>query len=89
MPRCKGVVVSDRAPGPARRNRRDREHRRLGLLPAQYAAFEAALCEALRIRAGAHWSVELEQAWVRMLRSGVAAMVRRPSSAHGRSACRA
>ncbi|MGW1108467.1 globin domain-containing protein [Streptomyces sp. NPDC002540] len=45
-----------------------RDHRKLGLLPAQYAAFEAALCAALRIQAGEHWHVELEQAWVRMLR---------------------
>ena len=52
-----------------------RDHRRLGLRPAQYAAFETALCEALRVRAGEHWTAELEQAWVRMLRFGVAAMV--------------
>ncbi|MEU0443677.1 globin domain-containing protein [Streptomyces sp. NPDC006186] len=53
-----------------------RDHRKLGLLPAQYTAFEAALCDALRIQAGMHWTAELEQAWVRMLRTGVDAMVR-------------
>ncbi|MGW5126537.1 globin domain-containing protein [Streptomyces sp. NPDC004069] len=53
-----------------------RDHRKLGVRPAQYAAFETALCEALRIRAGEHWSAELEQAWVRMVRFGITAMVR-------------
>ncbi len=53
-----------------------RDHRKLGVRPAQYAAFETALCEALRVRAGEHWSEELQQAWVRMLRFGVTAMVR-------------
>ncbi|WP_073952636.1 globin domain-containing protein [Streptomyces kebangsaanensis] len=53
-----------------------RDHRKLGVLPAQYAAFETALCEALRVRAGEYWTGELEQAWVRMLRLGVTAMVR-------------
>ncbi|MGF1240349.1 globin domain-containing protein [Streptomyces sp. 2-6] len=53
-----------------------RDHRKLGLLPAQYTAFETALREALRVRAGAGWTVELEQAWLRMLRFGVTAMVR-------------
>lgn len=56
-------------------NQLGRDHRKLGVRPAQYAAFEAALCEALRIRAGEHWTEELEQAWVRMLRFGVTAMV--------------
>ncbi|MFF5858230.1 globin domain-containing protein [Streptomyces sp. NPDC012751] len=53
-----------------------RDHRKLGLLPAQYAAFEAALCTALRTQAGERWHAELERAWVRMLRLGVTAMVR-------------
>ncbi|GED83660.1 globin domain-containing protein [Streptomyces sp. 6-11-2] len=53
-----------------------RDHRKLGVRPAQYAAFETALCEALRVRAGEHWTAELEQAWVRMVRFGVTAMVR-------------
>ncbi|MFJ4517802.1 globin domain-containing protein [Streptomyces sp. NPDC088816] len=52
-----------------------RDHRKLGVRPAQYAAFETALCEALRIRAGGHWTAELEQAWVRMVRFGITAMV--------------
>lgn len=53
-----------------------RDHRKLGVRPAQYVAFEEALREALRLRAGERWSAELEEAWVRMLRFGVAAMVR-------------
>ncbi|WP_149563369.1 globin domain-containing protein [Streptomyces cacaoi] len=58
-----------------------RDHRKLGVRPAQYAAFEAALCEALRARAGERWTPELEEAWVRMLRCGVRAMVRGADSA--------
>lgn len=53
-----------------------RDHRKLGLLPGQYTAFETALREALRVRTGARWSDELEQAWVRMLRFAIDAMVR-------------
>ncbi|MEV7791226.1 globin domain-containing protein [Streptomyces sp. NPDC087512] len=53
-----------------------RDHRKLGVRPAQYTAFEEALREAVRLRAGEHWSVELDQAWTRMLRLGVDAMVR-------------
>ncbi len=52
-----------------------RDHRKLGLLPAQYTAFETALREALRAHADRCWTAELEQAWVRMLRAGVSAMV--------------
>ncbi|MFI1970681.1 globin domain-containing protein [Streptomyces cinnamoneus] len=52
-----------------------RDHRKLGVRPAHYEAFEAALCEALRARAGARWTTELEGAWLRMLRFAVGAMV--------------
>ncbi|MGW1901326.1 globin domain-containing protein [Streptomyces hirsutus] len=58
-----------------------RDHRKLGVRPAQYAAFKDALCEALRLRAGEYWSPELEQAWTRMLRLGVTAMIRGAESA--------
>ncbi|MFD7630458.1 globin domain-containing protein [Streptomyces sp. NPDC059851] len=52
-----------------------RDHRKLGVRPVHYEVFEAALVEALRGCAGAGWSDELEQAWLRMLRLAVAAMV--------------
>lgn len=58
-----------------------RDHRKLGVRPAQYAAFKDALREALRLRAGEHWSPELERAWTRMLQLGVTAMVRGAESA--------
>ncbi|MET8745681.1 globin domain-containing protein [Streptomyces sp. NPDC004728] len=53
-----------------------RDHRKLGVRPAHFEAFEAALIEALRVRAGVRWTHELEQAWLRMLRLAVSAMVR-------------
>ncbi|MGW2179836.1 globin domain-containing protein [Streptomyces sp. NPDC001732] len=53
-----------------------RDHRKLGVRPAQFEAFEAALIEALRVRAGARWTHALEDAWLRMLRLAVSAMVR-------------
>ncbi|MGW2085013.1 globin domain-containing protein [Streptomyces sp. NPDC001880] len=53
-----------------------RDHRKLGVRPAHFEAFEAALIEALRLRAGARWTHALEQAWLRMLRLAVSAMVR-------------
>ncbi|MER7667678.1 globin domain-containing protein [Kitasatospora sp. NPDC096128] len=52
-----------------------RDHRKLGVRPVHYEAFEEALCAALRHRAGERWSEELEAAWVRMLRFAVGAMV--------------
>ncbi|MBQ0830520.1 globin domain-containing protein [Streptomyces tagetis] len=64
-----------------------RDHRKLGVRPAQYTAFEQALCEALRFRSGEHWSAELEDAWVRMLRLGVTAMVRGAEAALREPAC--
>lgn len=53
-----------------------RDHRKLGVRPAQYTAFKDALREALRSRAGEYWSPGLERAWMRMLQLGVTAMVR-------------
>ncbi|MFH8407825.1 globin domain-containing protein [Streptomyces sp. NPDC018019] len=53
-----------------------RDHRKLGVRPVHFEAFEAALCEALRRTAGPRWADAVEQAWVRMLRFAVAAMVR-------------
>ncbi|MEE1845626.1 globin domain-containing protein [Streptomyces sp. NPDC088190] len=53
-----------------------RDHRKLGVRPAHFEAFEAALIEALRVRGGARWTRPLEQAWLRMLRLAVSAMVR-------------
>ncbi|MFF9543523.1 FAD-binding oxidoreductase [Streptomyces albidoflavus] len=53
-----------------------RDHRKLGVRPAQYAAFEEALRAALRVRAGGRGEAGLEEAWVRMVRFGVTAMVR-------------
>ncbi|WP_246042553.1 globin domain-containing protein [Streptomyces globosus] len=52
-----------------------RDHRKLGVRPVHYEVFEASLAEALRGCAGAAWSRDLEQAWLRMLRFAVAAMV--------------
>ncbi|MFF7726364.1 globin domain-containing protein [Streptomyces sp. NPDC008001] len=60
-----------------------RDHRKLGVRPAHYRAFEAALCEALRRAAGPRWSEGMEQAWVRMLRFAVAAMVEGAEAALG------
>ncbi|WP_335936223.1 globin domain-containing protein [Streptomyces sp. PTD5-9] len=53
-----------------------RDHRKLGVRPAHFEAFETALIEALRLRAGARWTEMLENAWLRMLRLAVSAMVR-------------
>lgn len=53
-----------------------RDHRKLGVRPAHFAAFEGALVEALRARGGARWTGPLEDAWLRMLRLAVSSMVR-------------
>ncbi|MGA5293910.1 globin domain-containing protein [Streptomyces koyangensis] len=53
-----------------------RDHRKLGVRPAQYAAFEEALRAALRARSGGRGGAGLEEAWLRMVRFGVTAMVR-------------
>ncbi|MFC5723986.1 globin domain-containing protein [Streptomyces gamaensis] len=63
-----------------------RDHRKLGVRPAHYRAFEAALREALRRTAGERWSAEAEEAWIRMLRFAVAAMVRGADAAVGEPA---
>lgn len=52
-----------------------RDHRKLGVRPAHYQAFEDALGEALRRRGGTRWTAAAEDAWLRMLRFAVAAMV--------------
>ncbi|MEV0374058.1 globin domain-containing protein [Streptomyces sp. NPDC050636] len=52
-----------------------RDHRKLGVLPVHYEVFEAALAEGLRRCACERWTEGLEQAWLRMLRFAVAAMV--------------
>ncbi|MFJ5120490.1 globin domain-containing protein [Kitasatospora sp. NPDC088548] len=58
-----------------------RDHRKLGVRPVHYEAFEEALCQAIRHRAGARWSDGLEAAWIRMLRFAVRAMVAGAESA--------
>ncbi|MBO1416286.1 flavohemoprotein [Streptomyces sp. FH025] len=58
-----------------------RDHRKLGVRPVHYEAFEEALCAAVRHRAGGRWTEELEGAWVRMLRFAVGAMVAGADSA--------
>ncbi|WP_083646627.1 globin domain-containing protein [Kitasatospora sp. CB01950] len=51
------------------------DHRKLGVWPAHYEAFEEALTTALRVRGGRAWTGQVEAAWLRMLRFSVAAMV--------------
>ncbi|MFF4217054.1 globin domain-containing protein [Streptomyces nondiastaticus] len=63
-----------------------RDHRKLGVRPAHYRAFEASLCEALRRTAGPRWNEGMERAWVRMLRFAVAAMVEGAEAALGEPA---
>ncbi|MGA4844496.1 globin domain-containing protein [Streptomyces sp. G45] len=53
-----------------------RDHRKLGVRPVHYEVFETALVTALRHRGGAWWPADAEEAWRRMLRRAVAAMVR-------------
>ncbi|MEV5511262.1 globin domain-containing protein [Streptomyces orinoci] len=60
-----------------------REHRKLGVRPAHFAAFETALRQALRATAGPRWTEEMEGAWLRMLRFAVAAMVAGAEAAVG------
>ncbi|MFJ4673460.1 globin domain-containing protein [Kitasatospora purpeofusca] len=52
-----------------------RDHRKLGVRPVHYEAFEEALREAIRHRADSRWHAGLEAAWVRMLRFAVRSMV--------------
>lgn len=58
-----------------------RDHRKLGVRPVHYEAFEEAVCAALRHRAGTRWHADAEDAWVRMLRFAVEAMVAGADSA--------
>ncbi|MFF0414670.1 globin domain-containing protein [Kitasatospora sp. NPDC004745] len=58
-----------------------RDHRKLGVRPVHYEAFEEALCAAIRHRAGAGRTEELEAAWTRMLRFAVGAMTAGAESA--------
>ncbi|MEV6209469.1 globin domain-containing protein [Kitasatospora sp. NPDC051914] len=58
-----------------------RDHRKLGVWPAHYDAFEEALCSALRSLAGRAWSADAEGAWLRMLRFAVGEMVAAAESA--------
>nr|WP_310723001.1 globin domain-containing protein [Streptomyces sp. N2A] len=51
------------------------DHRKLGVRPAHYEAYETALCAALRRTAGPRWVEAVEEAWVRMVRFAVASMV--------------
>ncbi|MFD8542421.1 globin domain-containing protein [Streptomyces sp. NPDC059649] len=63
------------------------DHRKLGVRPAHYEAFEAALCAALRRTAGPRWVEAVEEAWVRMLRFAVASMVEGADAALAEPPC--
>ncbi|WP_274917774.1 globin domain-containing protein [Streptomyces sp. WZ-12] len=63
------------------------DHRKLGVRPAHYEAFEASLCAALRRAAGPRWAEAVEQAWVRMLRFAVASMVEGADAALAEPPC--
>ncbi|QHC22688.1 globin domain-containing protein [Streptomyces sp. GS7] len=63
------------------------DHRKLGVRPVHYEAFEAALCAALRRTAGPRWAEAVEQAWVRMLRFAVASMVEGADAALAEPPC--
>ncbi|MEU8758833.1 globin domain-containing protein [Streptomyces sp. NPDC048659] len=52
-----------------------RDHRKLGVRPVHFQVFEAALTEALRRSAGERWTREPEEAWLRMVRFAVSAML--------------
>lgn len=58
-----------------------RDHRKLGVRPAHYRAFEDALRTALHRTARERWTPELDEAWTRMLRLSVASMVAGADSA--------
>ncbi|WP_282694613.1 globin domain-containing protein [Streptomyces sp. CC208A] len=60
-----------------------RDHRKLGVRPVHFEVFEAALAEGLRRTAGPAWVPELEEAWLRMVRFAVAAMVEGADGAVG------
>ncbi|MER5510029.1 globin domain-containing protein [Streptomyces sp. NPDC002766] len=52
-----------------------RDHRKLGVLPVHYGLFEEALVEALHRTADGRLGVDVERAWLRMVRFAAAAMV--------------
>ncbi|MCS0636719.1 globin domain-containing protein [Streptomyces sp. LP05-1] len=60
-----------------------RDHRKLGVRAAHFRIFEDALAEALRRSAGADWSPELADAWLRMIRFATEAMVAGAEEAMG------
>ncbi|WP_260637508.1 globin domain-containing protein [Streptomyces angustmyceticus] len=63
------------------------DHRKLGVRPVHYEAFEEALCVALRRTAGPRWAEAVEEAWVRMVRFAVASMVEGADAALAEPAC--
>ncbi|MFJ9614215.1 globin domain-containing protein [Streptomyces noursei] len=63
------------------------DHRKLGVRPVHYEAFEAALVVALRRTAGPRWAEAVEQAWVRMLRFAVGSMVEGADAAIAEPPC--
>ncbi len=52
-----------------------RDHRKLGVRPVHYQAFESALAQALHRCSGGRLGAEAEQAWLRMVRFATAGMV--------------
>ncbi|MFK0264759.1 globin domain-containing protein [Streptomyces angustmyceticus] len=63
------------------------DHRKLGVRPVHYEAFEEALCAALRRTAGPRWAEAVEEAWVRMVRFAVASMVEGADAALAEPPC--
>ncbi|MFI1564347.1 globin domain-containing protein [Streptomyces sp. NPDC020490] len=51
-----------------------RGHRKLGVLPVHHRVFEEALADALHRSAGGRLGVDVEQAWLRMVRFATTAM---------------
>ncbi|WP_433860056.1 globin domain-containing protein [Streptomyces kronopolitis] len=64
------------------------DHRKLGVRPAHYEAFEVAPRAALRRTAGPRWIEAVEAAWVRTLRCAVASMVEGAEAALAEPPCR-
>ncbi|GAB7035711.1 globin domain-containing protein [Streptomyces sp. NPDC021749] len=63
------------------------DHRKLGVRPVHFEAFETALCAALRRTAGPRWVEAVEEAWVRMLRFAVTSMVEGADAALAEPPC--
>ncbi|MGV4925555.1 flavohemoprotein [Streptomyces sp. BHT-5-2] len=63
------------------------DHRKLGVRPVHFEAFEISLCAALRRTAGPRWAEAVEEAWVRMLRFAVASMVEGADAALAEPPC--